>query len=80
MKLPSEHCEDNQFVRRPEFRGDIEFRNLTFSYPNTNVKQLININFKIKPKEKIAILGKVGSGKSTLQKLLLGFYYQEEGS
>ena len=80
MNLPGEHSDDKQYVRRPEFKGDIVFKNLTFSYPETEVKQLININLHIKPKEKVAILGKVGSGKSTLQKLILGFYYQDEGS
>ncbi len=80
MQLETEHPDDKQFVQRPDFRGKIEFKNLTFSYPDTEVKQLIDINFKINPKEKVAILGKVGSGKTTLQKLLLGFYYQEEGS
>ena len=80
MKLECEHPSDKQFVRRPAFKGDIEFKNVSFSYPETDTKQLIDINFKIKATEKIAILGKVGSGKSTLQKLLLGFYYQDEGS
>ncbi len=80
MQLETEHPADKQFVRRPEFKGEIEFKNITFSYPGTEMKQLININFKIKPKEKVAILGKVGSGKTTIQKLLLGFYYAEEGS
>lgn len=80
MSLESEHPADKQFVRRPAFKGNIEFKNVTFSYPGTNVKQLLNINFKIDQGEKVAILGKVGSGKSTIQKLLLGFYYQDEGS
>ena len=80
MSLDAEHPEDKQFVRRPAFKGNIEFKNVSFSYPETDFKQLIDINLKIKEGEKIAILGKVGSGKSTLQKLILGFYYQEEGS
>lgn len=80
MNLDCEHPEDKQFVRRPAFKGDIEFKNVSFTYPNTGFKQLININIKIKEGEKVAILGKVGSGKSTLQKLILGFYYQDEGS
>ncbi|MCK5294846.1 MAG: type I secretion system permease/ATPase [Arcobacteraceae bacterium] len=80
MSLESEHPSDKQFVRRPAFKGNIEFKNVTFSYPGTEQKQLMNLNFKIKKGEKVAILGKVGSGKSTIQKLLLGFYYQDEGS
>lgn len=80
MNLESEHPSDKQFVRRPAFKGNIEFKNVSFSYPGTETKQLININFKIEEGEKVAILGKVGSGKSTIQKLLLGFYYHDEGS
>ncbi len=80
MNLESEHPSNKQFVRRPAFKGNIEFKNVTFSYPNTETKQLINLNFKIKQGEKVAILGKVGSGKSTIQKIILGFYYQNEGS
>jgi len=80
MHLESEHPTDKQFVRRPAFKGNVEFKNVSFSYPGTETKQLMNINFKIKEGEKVAILGKVGSGKSTIQKLLLGFYYHDEGS
>ncbi len=80
MGLESEHPSDKQFVRRPAFKGNIEFKNVSFSYPGTETKQLMNINFTMKQGEKVAILGKVGSGKSTIQKLLLGFYYQDEGS
>ena len=80
MGLECEHPSDKQFVRRPAFRGDIEFKNVTFGYPGTATKQLLNLNFKIAQGEKVAILGRMGSGKSTIQKLLLGFYYQDEGS
>jgi len=80
MQLESEHPSDKQFVRRPAFKGAIDFKNVSFSYPETDFKQLIDINLKIEQGEKVAILGKVGSGKSTLQKLILGFYYQDEGS
>ncbi|MEA2051175.1 MAG: type I secretion system permease/ATPase [Campylobacterota bacterium] len=80
MNLESEHPADKQFVRRPAFKGEIEFKNVTFSYPGTEQKQLMDINLRIHQGEKVAILGKVGSGKSTIQKLLLGYYYQDEGS
>ncbi len=52
--------------------GDIEFRNFSFKYDNTNV--LSNINLKVKKGETLGIVGKVGSGKSTLVKQLLCFY------
>ena len=80
MQLETEHPDDKQFVRRPEFDGKIEFKNITFGYPGTEVKHLLDVNFIINPKEKVGILGKVGSGKTTIQKLLLGFYYHDEGS
>jgi ATP-binding cassette subfamily C protein LapB len=80
MGLEAEHPADKQFVRRPAFKGNIEFRNVSFTYPGTETKQLLNVNFRINQGEKVAILGKVGSGKSTIQKLLLGFYYHDEGS
>jgi len=80
MGLDAEHPSDKQFVRRPAFKGEIEFKNVSFSYPGTETKQLLNVNFKIHQGEKVAIIGKVGSGKSTIQKLLLGFYYHDEGS
>ena len=80
MQMETEHPDTKQFVRRPAFKGEIEFKNVSFTYPGAEQKQLMNLNFHIKQGEKVAILGKVGSGKSTVQKLLLGFYYQDEGS
>jgi ATP-binding cassette subfamily C protein LapB len=56
MNLESEHSDAKAFVRRPEFKGNIEFKNITFSYPNTETKQLIDVNFKINAKEKVGIL------------------------
>ncbi|MEA3314312.1 MAG: type I secretion system permease/ATPase [Campylobacterota bacterium] len=80
MQMETEHPDTKQFVRRPAFKGELEFKNVSFTYPGAEQKQLMNLNFHIKQGEKVAILGKVGSGKSTIQKLLLGFYYQDEGS
>ena len=51
----------------------IQFKNLSFKYPNTNKLILKNINLEIKPKEKIIIMGNIGSGKSTFSKLILRF-------
>lgn len=55
-------------------KGNIEFKNLTFSYPNSNVEVLKDISFKINAGENIGIIGKTGSGKTTLVDLILRLY------
>lgn len=58
---------------------EIEFKNVSFKYPNQNKYVLKNLNFKMKSGESIAIVGRNGSGKSTLIKLLCGFYNNYTG-
>ncbi len=60
-------------------KGEIEFKNVSFTYPGNNYKALDNINFVIKPGEKIALLGPTGSGKTTLVNLIPRFYDPTEG-
>jgi ATP-binding cassette subfamily B protein len=60
-------------------KGNIEFRNVSFTYPHTGIKAIKNFNLKVKPGEKIAIIGRTGSGKSTLAQLLLRFYDPDTG-
>ncbi len=50
--------------------GDIEFRNVSYTYPNTRIKALENLSFTLKAGESLAIMGKTGSGKSTIALLL----------
>lgn len=59
------------FIRIKKFKGGIEVKNLTFYYPNEKKPALKNISFKINPGEKVGILGKIGSGKTTLVNLFL---------
>jgi len=59
--------------------NSIEFKNVTFIYPDTGIQALNNINFTIHASEKIAIVGKTGSGKSTLAELLLRTYDIDTG-
>jgi len=59
--------------------GKIEFKNVSFSYPNSSQKILKNFSLKINPGENIAIIGKNASGKTSIIKLLLGFYKVSEG-
>jgi ATP-binding cassette, subfamily C, bacterial LapB len=80
MAKPVERPEGNQFLSREAFDGDIEFKNVSFSYPEAEVQSLSNISFKVKAGEHVAILGRVGSGKSTLQKLAMGLYQPTDGA
>lgn len=60
--------------------GQIEFSNVSFIYPHTGIEALKNFNLKIKKGEKIAIIGRTGSGKSTVAQLLLRFYDPSKGT
>jgi ATP-binding cassette subfamily C protein LapB len=79
MEKKIERPPESTFVHRPEIRGGIEFRGVTFGYPDAD-PVLKNVSFKINPGESVVFLGRVGSGKSTIQKLVLGFYEPQEGS
>lgn len=80
MAHPVERPEDASFVHRPDLRGSIEFRDVHFSYPNTQVAALRGVTARIGEGEKVVVIGRVGSGKTTLQKLLLGLYQAEQGT
>ena len=60
--------------------GDIEFKNVTFTYQDTNISALQNISFKVKRGETLAILGKTGSGKSSILSLLTRMHDINHGS
>lgn len=62
-----------------EIAGDIEFKNVSFTYEDTNIVALKNISFKVKQGETLAILGKTGSGKSTILELIGRLYDVEDG-
>ncbi len=79
ISQPSERPNGKQFVQRPDFSGLIEFVDVTFSYPDTEVPALKNVSFTIKPGEQVAVIGRIGSGKSTIQKLILGLYEPDSG-
>lgn len=63
-----------------EIKGKIEFRNLTFKYPNAEYDSLINASFVINEGENIGIIGKTGSGKTTLVDLILRTYNVPDNS
>ena len=59
--------------------GDVEFRNVTFTYPGRDVPALRNINLKIPAGKTVALVGRSGSGKSTIASLITSFYDIDEG-
>lgn len=80
MSKPVERPIESNFLSRTAFSGDIEFREVSFDYPGTEISALKNVSFKIRAGEHIAILGRMGSGKTTLQKLILGLYRPTSGA
>lgn len=66
-------------INNININGKIEFKNVNFKYPNSSQQILKNVNFTINPKENVAIIGKNASGKTSIIKLLLGFYRLSEG-
>lgn len=80
MALPAERDEQQQFVHREELEGAIEFKNVSFAYPGEQQSALDRVSFSVKPGEKVALIGRIGSGKSTIEKLILGLYSANDGS
>lgn len=63
-----------------ELKGNIEFRKVNFTYPDTGIQALKGISFEVKQGEFLAIIGRTGSGKSTIANLLLRMYDVSDGS
>ncbi len=80
MELPVERPEGASFVHRPTFSGEIEFKDVSFCYPGRDEAVLKKVSFKLKAGEKVGIIGRIGSGKTTIEKLVLGLYQPTEGA
>jgi ATP-binding cassette subfamily C protein LapB len=78
MNLPPEGP-SGEGLKLAGVKGRIEFRNVSFRYPGAPEKTLDGVSFVVEPGEHIALLGRVGSGKSTIARLILGLYPPEEG-
>lgn len=79
MNAPQERSGSIAYQSHPNFKGTIEFVNVDFSYPHQRLKSLKNFNLKIPAGSRIGILGRIGSGKTTLEKLILGLYQPNYG-
>ena len=67
-------------ISRPSFDGEIEFKNVSFSFEGAGQPTINNISFKIPAGQKVALVGKMGSGKSTLSKLIAGILEPTSGA
>ncbi len=80
MELPVERPEDKEFIHREDIQGKITFKDVVFTYPEDEKQTLKGVSFTINPGERVGIIGKIGSGKSTIQKLLLKLYEPDSGT
>jgi len=80
MDLPVERPLGKGFIHRPHFEGAVTLHNVNFAYPNCEEKSLADVSFSIKKGEHVALIGRIGSGKTTVEKLLMGLYEPQEGA
>ncbi len=80
MELPSERPAGKVFLRRPTVEGAIEFRDVGFAYPGQPGKALDGLSFRIAPGERVGIVGRIGSGKTTIERLALGLFEPQSGA
>ncbi len=79
MQMPAEQPAHQPRLHRPELTGSLRFQNVSFAYPGQKVASLKSVNFTLRAGERVALIGRTGSGKSTLQRLALHFYPPGEG-
>lgn len=79
MMVPVERPPESTFLHRATLRGAIDFKNVSFKYPDQNAHALKNVSFSLEAGEHVGLIGSIGSGKSTLGKLMMGLYEPEEG-
>lgn len=80
MTAQGEEDAGREYLSRPTLLGKIEFREVSFAYPGQNGRALDEVSFTIEPGERVAILGKNGSGKSTIVRQITGVFEPAEGS
>jgi ATP-binding cassette subfamily C protein LapB len=80
MKRPVERPAGKHFISMPAIKGNVEFRDVVFKYPGQTIPALNHVSFTINPGDRIGVIGAVGSGKTTLERLLLNLYQPDSGS
>jgi len=80
MTAPVERPIDKAFLHRPTLSGQMQFDKVCFKYPHQETAALDHLSFTVAPGERVGILGRIGSGKSTIARLVIGLYEPAEGA
>ncbi|MEL7525328.1 MAG: type I secretion system permease/ATPase [Pseudomonadota bacterium] len=80
METETERKPGRTYINKRIASGSLEFKGVDFRYPGAENDSLKNISFKIAPGETVGLIGRVGSGKSTIGRLLSGLYYPSNGT
>lgn len=80
MQMPVDRAEGTVFVTRPVIHGSVEFDHVTFRYPGQEVPALNDASLSIGAGERVAVIGRVGSGKTTINRLIAGLYHAQQGA
>ena len=80
MALPVERPATTRFLHRSSIDGHIAFNDVSFGYPGEKIRALDGVSFKVEAGERVGLIGRVGSGKTTIEKLLLGLFDPDDGA
>jgi len=80
MQMPLERDAEKRFLSRPQLEGAIELKNVTLTYPGQKLPALSDVSFRVRAGERVGLIGRIGSGKTTIEKLVLGLYEPEQGA
>ncbi|BDU39108.1 putative ATPase, type I secretion system (ABC TRANSPORTER, TOXIN SECRETION (HEMOLYSIN B)) [Vibrio nigripulchritudo SFn27] len=80
MSMPDEQEEGKRYIHRPIVQGKIELDRVTFNYPDSELAAVRDVSITINPGEKVAIIGRIGSGKTTIERLIMGLYQPTQGN
>lgn len=80
MDLEQERPPEKKFIHHPVFTGDVSFKQVDFNYPGMQYLALAGVSFDLHAGDHVGIIGRIGSGKSTIARLLMGLYQPAKGS
>lgn len=80
MAMPVERPSNRSFLHRPVLQGGVTFDRVNFRYSQSDRDVLQNVSFRIKAGEKVGVIGRIGSGKSTIARLIMGLYEPNGGA